>query len=98
MEPDNYALAQRAMTELKISVLLRTVAAHEATGLQNVQVGRLLGIYGGHKGHQGHISRTVLHMLEAEGLVRQDEESKRWFPRRTEDMDEHYSHEQEENG
>jgi hypothetical protein len=48
-------------------------------GLRNSQVGRALGIYAGHVGHEGHISRTLLAMLEAEGLLRQEASSKKWF-------------------
>jgi hypothetical protein len=47
-------------------------------GLTNAQIGRALGIYGGHVGHEGHISRTVLGLLESDGTAEQDELSKRW--------------------
>ena len=32
-------------------------------GLRNVDIGKSLGIYSGHKGHEGHISRTVLEIM-----------------------------------
>ena len=56
-------------------------------GLKNAQIGRALGIYSGHVGHEGHISRTVLAMLEAEGLLRQDTGTKRWHAKSLEELD-----------
>lgn len=47
-------------------------------GLRNSEIGRSLGIYTGHKGHQGHISRTILAMMEQEGVVKQQPESRHW--------------------
>lgn len=60
-------------------------AVQEATG-ESVELayvdqdytGEALEIYGGHIGHEGHISRTVLAMLEQEGVVAQNAASKRW--------------------
>lgn len=49
-------------------------------GLTNAEIGKNLGIYMGHARHQGHISRTILALLEKEGKVFQDKDSKRWFP------------------
>jgi DNA-binding IclR family transcriptional regulator len=72
-----YASAQRAMAMLKAAVL-QVIAEAPETGLSNAEVGRKLGIYAGHVGHEGHISRTVLGMLLEEGVVLQDEDSKRW--------------------
>jgi ribosomal protein S19E (S16A) len=46
--------------------------------MANVEIGKTLGIYTGHVGHEGHIPRTILAMLEDEGVVEQNEESKRW--------------------
>ena len=72
-----YRRAQLAMAELKAAV--RTVLEDASTaGLTNAQIGRTLGIYGGHAGHEGHISRTVLALMEAEGIAQQDERSKYW--------------------
>jgi hypothetical protein len=73
MSPDAeiYAKAQHGLTEVKASVLRLLLAAGKQ-GLKNSQIGRGLGIYAGHVGHEGHISRTILAMLEAEGLIRQE--------------------------
>jgi ribosomal protein S19E (S16A) len=46
--------------------------------MANVEIGKTLGIYPGHVGHEGHIPRTILAMLEEAGVVEQDEDSKRW--------------------
>ena len=72
-----YQSAQRALADLKGAVYL-TLAAGPAEGLQNAQIGRSLGIYGGHSGQEGHISRTLLEMLLVEGVVEQDLKTKRW--------------------
>ena len=72
-----YRIAQRAIAELKAAVAL--ALAHTPDGLTNAQIGRLLGIYMGHIGHQGHIPRTLLALMQGEGLVRQETEpSKKW--------------------
>lgn len=72
-----YSEAQQAIATLK--PLVRTVLelAPEG-GLKNSEIGRSLGIYSGHIEHEGHISRTLLAMLEAEGVVQQDERTKQW--------------------
>lgn len=74
----NYLTAQKAIAELKVAVL-NTI--YEKPGLTNAQVGRTLGIYMGHKRHEGHISRTLLELLENEGLIEQKSD-KTWHPRR----------------
>ena len=76
-----YHLAQRAMADLKSAVHLVLVQG-PASGLTNAQVGRTLGIYGGHVGHEGHVSRVLLAELEGEGVAQQDPASKRWTVRR----------------
>ena len=68
---DAYRQAQRAVADLKAAVLA-LLAAAEPGGMSNSQVGRLLGIYQGHVGHEGHISRTVLQMLQADGVIEQE--------------------------
>ncbi len=95
MDIDLYDKAQQALTTLKVSVA-RTLSQVGGKGLRNSQIGRALGIYGGHKGHQGHISRTILHLLELEGIIRQDAISKKWFLRSIEEMDERSDHEEAE--
>ena len=72
-----YHMAQRAIADLKASVRC-LIEAGPSEGLKNVELGRTLGIYAGHVGHEGHISRTILALLESEGVVEQDEGTKRW--------------------
>lgn len=74
---DAYQLAQRAMADLKTAVFGVLSVAGEA-GLRNADIGRSLGIYAGHEEHEGHIPRTILAMMQAEGVVEQDPGSKRW--------------------
>lgn len=74
---DAYHLAQRGITDLKAAVYL-ILANRGKAGLRNVDVGRALGIYGGHVGHEGHVSRTILAIMEAEGVVHQQSEEKTW--------------------
>lgn len=74
---DAYAVAQRAMADLKSAVFAELEASGN-TGLRNADVGRALGIYTGHEKHEGHISRTLLAIMEAEGVAVQDKESKLW--------------------
>ena len=76
-----YALAQAAMASLKASV--RTGLLYGPTeGMKNAELGRTLGIYSGHVDHEGHISRTILALMEREGVVEQDENTKKWRLRR----------------
>jgi hypothetical protein len=74
---DPYSLAQSAMADLKAAVRL-TLEHGPPAGLPNAQIGRMLGIYAGHIGHEGHISRTILAMLESEGVIEQLPETKSW--------------------
>jgi hypothetical protein len=74
---DPYRVAQLAMAELKSAVRM-IIEASGVSGITNAQVGRSLGIYGGHVGHEGHVSRTLLAMLEEEGVVFQEPDSKIW--------------------
>lgn len=74
---DPYRIAQRAMAELKAAIRAVLEVAPDK-GLKNVEIGRTLGIYTGHEGHKGHIPRTLLALMEQEGLVTQDSESRRW--------------------
>ena len=71
-----YALAQRAMADLKAAVYL--LLKNCSTGLRNADIGRALGIYAGHIEHEGHISRTLLALMEKEGVVVQDPDTKLW--------------------
>ena len=74
---DPYRMAQRAMAELKAAIRAVLEEAPDE-GLKNVEIGRTLGIYTGHEGHEGHVPRTLLALMEQEGLVIQDSESRRW--------------------
>ena len=69
------------MAELKGSVY--ELLAESQSGLTNAEIGRRLGIYQGHVGHEGHISRTILGLLEAEGVVVQDRATKFWSLRKS---------------
>ena len=70
----HYHTAQRALADMKSAVhgLLNEAGKD---GLKNVQLGRQLGLYGGHgsegRRHEGHITRTLLSMMESEGVVEQ---------------------------
>lgn len=75
--PAAYAQAQHAMAELKAAVYA-LLANGPVEGLRNADIGRSLGIYTGHVEHEGHIPRTLLAMMEQEGVVVQDEQTKRW--------------------
>jgi hypothetical protein len=72
-----YKLAQKALVDLKTSIYALLTSGPEE-GLTNAQIGRGLGIYMGHVGHEGHIHRTLLAIMEAEGIVDQDGRSKKW--------------------
>jgi hypothetical protein len=71
-----YYLAQVAMAQLKASVHM--VLSKNSNGLKNSEIGRELGIYMGHVEHEGHIPRTLLAIMEAEGVVEQDKKTKIW--------------------
>lgn len=79
--PDPYHLAQRAIADLKAAIR-QTLREDEGGELSNADIGRRLGIYMGHKGHEGHIPRVMLSVMEMEGVVEQDSSSKHWRLRR----------------
>tara|TARA_R110002012_G_scaffold183540_2_gene349936 strand:+ start:138 stop:398 length:261 start_codon:yes stop_codon:yes gene_type:complete len=72
-----FETAQGALAALKAAVRTVLECAPEE-GLRNVDVGKSLGIYGGHVEHVGHISRTILAMLESDGIAEQFGPDKRW--------------------
>ncbi len=74
---ESYADAQSAIAMLK-SAIYRVLLDAGQEGLSNAQIGRKLGIYTGHKGHEGHIPRTLLGIMEGEHVVEQDTERKLW--------------------
>lgn len=76
-----YHLAQRAIADLKAAVY-SVLASTSGDGLTNAEIGRSLGIYAGHIEHEGHIPRTLLALMEKEGVVEQAADSKRWSIRR----------------
>jgi hypothetical protein len=71
----SYEKAQRGITLLKSAVYEMLKEAGE-NGLRNVDLGKSLGIYAGHIGHQGHIPRTVLELLRSEGVAEQHGDKK----------------------
>ena len=71
-----YSRAQHAIADLKAAVY--ELLSETPAGLTNAEIGRRLGIYQGHIGHEGHISRTMLGLLERDEVVYQDEKSKVW--------------------
>lgn len=74
----SYEKAQIAIAQLKGAIYEILQNTNNPNGLKNVEIGKKLGIYMGHIGHEGHISRTCLELMKNEGLVKQDEESKLW--------------------
>jgi len=72
-----YLKAQMAIAYMKAAVHETLQSAPEG-GLKNVEIGRKLGIYMGHVEHEGHIPRTILAMMEAEGVVEQNADTKTW--------------------
>ena len=75
---NEYQVAQRAVADLKAAVLSHLRANGPTT---NAQVGRSLGIYFGHVGHEGHVSRSILQLLAEEGLVGQNVKGGQWEAR-----------------
>ena len=75
----HYHTAQRALADMKAAIYgILGEAGKE--GLRNVHIGRQLGLYSGHGSegrHEGHITRTLLSMMESEGVVEQLED-KAW--------------------
>lgn len=82
--PPPYVLAQQAIAGLKGAVY--SLLAGSSEGLRNAEIGRLLGIHTGHVRHEGHIPRTLLALMEAEGVVEQDVDTKKWRLRNLEDL------------
>ena len=83
MQSDEYRRAQLAIAELKAAIVALLERMPE--GATNSTIGRSLGIYSGHSGHkehEGHITRTMLAMLELEGVVQQTAKDKTWSLRR----------------
>jgi hypothetical protein len=81
MMDEAYAMAQRAMADLKAAVYT-VLSRGPAEGMRNADIGRSLGIYAGHVEHEGHIPRTLLALMEKEGVVQQDPKTKLWTVQR----------------
>ena len=71
-----YFLAQTAIAHLKAAIHI--LLSRKQDGLRNSEIGRELGIYMGHVEHVGHIPRTLLAIMEAEGVVAQNKKTKIW--------------------
>ena len=78
MDTKAYHQAQQGLAQIKGALHVVLTSAPES-GISNAEIGRALGIYGGHVGHEGHISRTLLAVMEAEGVALQDKDTKKWF-------------------
>lgn len=76
-----YRVAQHAIADLKIAIL-QTLERSPVEGMSNAEIGRTLGIYMGHVGHQGHMPRTLLAVMESEGVVVQNSRTKLWRVRK----------------
>lgn len=75
---DPYVTAQLAVASLK-GAIYAVLKSSPNLGLQNAQIGRALGIHQGHGNqHAGHIARTLLEIMQAEGVVTQSADSKLW--------------------
>ena len=72
-----YMKAQVAIAHLKAAVY-ETLQSAPVGGLKNVEAGRKLGIDMGNVDHEGHIPRTILAMMEAEGVLEQNADTKAW--------------------
>jgi len=62
-----YQVAQTGMAQLKSAIY--SLLQSNPKGLKNVEIGKALGIYKGHVSHLGHIPRTLLAIMEEEGVV-----------------------------
>src|SRR4051812_47395971 len=81
-DTEAYRLAQHALADLKSAICSLLASTDTNAGLTNSAIGRLLGIYHGHIGHSGHIPRTLLAIMESEGLVEQNPADKTWHLRK----------------
>lgn len=75
MTDSPYGRAQSAVANLKTAIY---ELLQNSDGMTNAEIGRSLGIYKGHVGHEGHIPRTLLGLMEAEGVVEQSVGDKKW--------------------
>ena len=84
LNSEAYRMAQTAVAELMSSVLMVLLENYEESheGLTNAELGRALGIYGGHAQgkHEGHVSRTLLGTMAEQGVIYQRPDTKRWHP------------------
>ena len=66
-----YSKAQKAIAILKDAIYCY-LEQRDGKPAKNAEIGRALGIYFGHMGHEGHISRSLLSMMESEEVVEQN--------------------------
>ena len=72
-----YYKAQSGLALLKDAVY-QLLQNSYPKGLRNVDIGKSLGIYSGHVRHEGHISRTLLEMMQTDGVIEQRSD-KLWY-------------------
>ena len=75
-----YGMAQDGINRIKSAILGLIIQAGD-DGMRNVEIGKSLGVYSGHTAgeHEGHISRSLLNILQNEGMVEQRTD-KKWYP------------------
>ena len=76
-----YEWAQIGVAQVKSAIF--ELLEQSEDGLTNAEIGRSLGIYFGHEGHEGHIPRSLLSQMEREGAVFQDGPRGKWFISKT---------------
>jgi hypothetical protein len=77
-----FELAQRAIADLKIAVF-HILISGPRTGLKNSEIGRALGLYmrvesGAGGKLEGAIPRLILQLMDSDGSVKQDPNTKKW--------------------
>ena len=76
-----YYRVQGAINELKSAI--SDLLSDHPEGLTNAEIGRSLGISFGHARHEGHISGSLLSVMEIEGTVVQDGRRGPWMVKRS---------------
>ena len=72
-----YERAQIGVAQVKSAIF--ELLEQNKDCLTNAEIGRSLGIYFGHEGHEGHIPRSLISLMEREGAVYQDGPCGKWF-------------------
>ena len=73
---DLYQKAQIGLVDIKGAVF--ELLQRSEGGMTTAEIGRSLGIYMDHAGHEGHISGTILAMMETEGAAWQEAPRGKW--------------------